>query len=385
MKSCFVVMPLTPEYKELYDAITPEVKMAFGEQSHCHKADEERHPGMVTEKIVESILNADFVIAVTPDPRYANLPNPNVMYELGVAHSFRKPALLIADGKDGLPFDLRAVETIELDFSQFQEEGHRATFLMEMRAALRRALRTPSLLESLDRRRIPRNPLTTQLGGRQIFIEDLPWLMGYCEVLKREREAKTVWEITRDLYWPSEPLYFESIKAAICDGRKHYFLVPNDDGVLRKADAVRRELQGYLPADEIDNHLRFVAIEPEHFLLWPIAIVLYDADYARNRGGIICEPMKSEVGLDTWDIEIRGLFVQYAKSGDLEGFQERLASLQWTERRRESTFDILLDGRVVDSIATAFVRIWNKRIREEAESKTGDEASALLKTWLIRG
>lgn len=385
MKNCFVLMPLIDELREVFDAISKELKNAFGDQCHCGKANDVRRPGMVTEKIVHEVLNTDLVIAVTADPRHAHYPNANVMYELGIAHSFRKPTILVADNNSALPFDLRAVETIQLDFTCLNEESRRSAFLSELRSELRHSFKAPDLLEVVGGKRIARNPLTTQLGGTQIFIEDLPWLWGYCQVLKREREAKSVWEITRDLFWPSEPLFFESIKAAISERRKHYFLVPEEEGVLRKADAIKKELQEYLPSDEIDKHLRFVAIDARHFHLWPIAIVLYDADLARNRGGIICEPMRSEVGTDTWDELIRERFVQYAKSGDLDGFQQHLAGLEWTERRKEATFDIRLDGRVVDSMATSFARIWNEKIREDAEKQTGDEGLSLLKTWLIRG
>ena len=148
-------------------------------------------------------------------------------------------------------------------------------------------------------------------------------------------------------------------------------------------------MQSRLSSENISPRMRLKStsalwLETKYFALWPIAIVLYDADLARGRSGIICEPMRSEVGQDPWDEAIRNLFVQYARSGDLEGFQQYLAGLNWTQRRQEATFDIRLDGRVVDSLATSFARIWNERIREEARQKTSEqEQSELLKTWLI--
>ena len=336
--------------------------------------------------IVHLLLNADLVVAVVADPRPGNSLNPNVMYELGIAHSFRKPTLVIADTASGLPFDLRAVETIQLDFSRFADERLRPAFLAELRKALRLSLKTPDVLDYMERRRIPRNPITTQLSDTRIFIEDLPWLWGYCEVLKWESEAHTIWEITRDLFWPGEALFFESLRAAIRDGRKHYFMVPDDEGVLRKSEAIKKQLQLSIPADDIEKLLRFVAIETKYFVLWPIAIVLYNADYATGRGGIICEPMTSEVGHDSWDEEIRKVFLQHVRSGDPERFRQYIADLDWTQKRREATFDIRLDGRVVDSLATSFARIWNEKIREEARQKTNElEQSALLETWLIKG
>jgi nucleoside 2-deoxyribosyltransferase len=385
MKACFVLMPLIKEMRAVYDdAIYPVIQEVFDHQCQCSKADDERRPGMVTEKVVLSLLNADFVIAVTADPREKNAINPNVMYELGIAHSFRKPTIVISDCTDAMPFDLRAVETIQLDFSRFRSAEQRAAFLAELCRALEKSLRTPEVFDE-SRKRIPRNPITTQLSGTRIFIEDLPWLQGYTDVLKREREAQTIWEITRDLFWPSEPLFFASIKSAIRDGRKHYFMVPAGEGIHRKAEAIKNQLRrDEVPEEDIEKLLYFVEIDPKYFVLWPLAIVLYDADLATSRGGIICEPMTGEVGLDPIDGDIRRLFVEHVKSGG--GLDTFTIDFDWVEKRREATFDIELDGRVVDALATSFAKLWNEKIAEEANKKTSkQEQTALLNTWLIGG
>jgi hypothetical protein len=340
---------------------------------------------MVTEKIVHSLLNADLVIAVVADPREGNSINPNVMYELGIAHSFRKPALLVADSTNGLPFDLRAVETIQIEFSRFRDESQRSAFLLELRRALRLSLKAPEIQDDIERKCIPRNPITTQLSGTQIFVEDLPWLWGYSEVFKREREAYSIWEITRDLFWGAEPLYFASIKAAIRDERKHYFMVPEDEGIRRKIEAIKNQLlRDQITESEIDRLLHFVEIDPKYFLLWPISIVLYDADLATSRGGIICEPMTSEVGHDLVDSNFRKQFIDHVKSGgSLDSFD---VDLDWIKRREETTFDIVLDSRIVDSLATSFAKIWNERILEDARKMADEQAqAALLKNWQIRG
>jgi len=41
--------------------------------------------------------------------------NPNVFYELGLAHAITKPAILIAESIDDVPFDLRALRILEYD------------------------------------------------------------------------------------------------------------------------------------------------------------------------------------------------------------------------------------------------------------------------------
>ena len=41
--------------------------------------------------------------------------NPNVFYELGLAHAARKPVLLVTQSMDDVPFDLRALRVIVYD------------------------------------------------------------------------------------------------------------------------------------------------------------------------------------------------------------------------------------------------------------------------------
>jgi len=379
MKKCFVCMPLIKEFQDVYSAIAREIQNALGGQWECAKADDATQPGVVAEKIVCSLLNSDLVIAVVADLREANSINPNVMYELGIAHSFRKPTIVVACVGSELPFNIRSMETIQIDFSS-------PTLHTDLQRLLQRSLRNPQVVEDLEKRRIPSNPVTSQLKGTRIFVEDLPWLWGYCEVLKREREAEMVWEITRDLFWPREALFFESIKEAIRKRRKHYFMVENDEGVLHRVKAIKTELHREFPRADVDELLHFVAIDKSYFVLWPIAIVLYDADSVKKgKGGIICEPMQSQVADDGYDTIIRNLFEQQDRPDDLAAFEKSVLALDWTMRRQEATFDIALNGWVVDKLATSFTRIWNEKILEEAQTKTGDERTALLNRWYIGG
>ena len=41
--------------------------------------------------------------------------NPNVFYELGLAHALAKPAILVVENMDDVPFDLRALRVISYD------------------------------------------------------------------------------------------------------------------------------------------------------------------------------------------------------------------------------------------------------------------------------
>jgi hypothetical protein len=41
--------------------------------------------------------------------------NPNVLYELGLAHALRKPVVLVSSTEDDVPFDVRQVRVIYYD------------------------------------------------------------------------------------------------------------------------------------------------------------------------------------------------------------------------------------------------------------------------------
>ena len=43
--------------------------------------------------------------------------NPNVFYELGLAHALRKPVVLVSSNEDDVPFDLRHIRVILYDQS----------------------------------------------------------------------------------------------------------------------------------------------------------------------------------------------------------------------------------------------------------------------------
>lgn len=74
------------------------------------RIDQEPTPGMVTSKIVRQIAkDSDLIIADTTGS------NGNVLYELGIAHSFGRPVIHLADSASDLPFDIHNVTHIVID------------------------------------------------------------------------------------------------------------------------------------------------------------------------------------------------------------------------------------------------------------------------------
>lgn len=77
----------------------------------ARRIDELSPSGRISEEIVEALYSADLVIAdlAGPDP---NVPNPNVMYELGVRQAWNLPVIQIAPDVTALPFDIQDINTV---------------------------------------------------------------------------------------------------------------------------------------------------------------------------------------------------------------------------------------------------------------------------------
>jgi hypothetical protein len=83
------------------------------------RADSSDRPGPIINQIFEDIEQADILIAEI------GTSNPNVYYEVGLAHCVRKPSILVAhkDQIDSIPFDLRHNRVIVFDDRKFDSVG----------------------------------------------------------------------------------------------------------------------------------------------------------------------------------------------------------------------------------------------------------------------
>lgn len=107
-KLVFVLMPFKKDLTEIYENyVKPKVKKRGLE---CRRADDRKAAIIVMNDIWRSICQARVIIA---DLTYRN---PNVMYELGIAHSLGKGTILIYQRQKRnikFPFDLANVQRIE--------------------------------------------------------------------------------------------------------------------------------------------------------------------------------------------------------------------------------------------------------------------------------
>jgi hypothetical protein len=106
--SCFVVMPFALPLGNHYSLIyEPAIRKAG---LRPVRADDDI---FATGKIIDQVwagINAAKVLVAELTNR-----NPNVFYELGLAHALRKPVVLISSNEEDVPFDVRHIRVIYYD------------------------------------------------------------------------------------------------------------------------------------------------------------------------------------------------------------------------------------------------------------------------------
>jgi uncharacterized protein YutE (UPF0331/DUF86 family) len=95
---CFVIAPFGGRFDDVYrNLIGPVV---IGQGLTPLRADEISNPGFIMEQIRTAIQQARICVADVTGS------NPNVLYEIGLAHSGNKPLILIAERGSKVPFDV---------------------------------------------------------------------------------------------------------------------------------------------------------------------------------------------------------------------------------------------------------------------------------------
>ena len=110
----FMIMPFEDFFFEVYEMI----KRQFSSLFEFSNAGEEANQQNILKDIIQPIYEADVVIADLTGL------NPNVMYELGLAHSFNKKTIIITqDELTALPFDLKQYRAMDYSthFKRFAE------------------------------------------------------------------------------------------------------------------------------------------------------------------------------------------------------------------------------------------------------------------------
>ncbi|MCB1897147.1 MAG: hypothetical protein H6945_01690 [Zoogloeaceae bacterium] len=108
-RPAFVAMPYGPSW---FHPISQLVVTTADRHGFCAKVSKDlATPGCITEQIWQGIRCADVVVADITGS------NPNVFYELGLAHALGKEVILLAQGIDAPPFDVSTARLLRYELS----------------------------------------------------------------------------------------------------------------------------------------------------------------------------------------------------------------------------------------------------------------------------
>ena len=113
-RKCFIISPIGPPGSEIREhaddvfefIIKPAVKKC---EFVAERGDHASAPGKISTQMFDSILGDPLVIAVL------NFNNPNVFYELAVAHAAARPLVILCEKSQELPFDIKDHRVIYYD------------------------------------------------------------------------------------------------------------------------------------------------------------------------------------------------------------------------------------------------------------------------------
>ncbi len=105
----FVLMPFNAKLKPVWEDHIQKVVAAMGLK--VKRADDFFTAHSVMADVWTAICGSRAVIADCTDR------NPNVFYEIGVAHTIGKPVILATQNRDDVPFDLQHLRYIEYEYT----------------------------------------------------------------------------------------------------------------------------------------------------------------------------------------------------------------------------------------------------------------------------
>ncbi|MCY3886235.1 MAG: hypothetical protein OXG19_00800 [Chloroflexi bacterium] len=105
--SAFLIMSFDEEFDAVYKRFIKPVLEDVGFE--VLRADNIESQQNILRDIIEKIIESNLIVADLTNS------NPNVFYELGLAHAFGKPVILVAQDANEVPFDLKQYRVLEYD------------------------------------------------------------------------------------------------------------------------------------------------------------------------------------------------------------------------------------------------------------------------------
>jgi hypothetical protein len=265
---CYVIMNFSQALRGTYDkAIKPAVSDAekeTGLKIRCLRADDIAFPGSIKREIIDSIYEANAVIADLTGN------NPNVFYELGISHSVGNQTIMISQSIAKIPFDIKAYRVIEYKPSP---DG-----LVQLQSELCKAV--TEVLTGLGK---PSNPVQDFAPIRFPSV-----VVSFAELVAFESQnARSVWIIEPALD-ADERFFRDVIKHNIENRAVQYrILVPNTKTVLK---SVRRFRDALDVSDAAWQRIAIRTLEPHNV---ESEVTIYDA-HSREQRVLIMSPSPLE-------------------------------------------------------------------------------------------
>jgi len=105
----FVIMPFDDNFTSFYDDHLKEIAQKMG--YIVKRGDDFFSKRAIMSDVWSAIVNAELIIADCSNR------NPNVFYELGIAHTLDKPVIMIAQNVEDIPFDIRHLRVIIYEYT----------------------------------------------------------------------------------------------------------------------------------------------------------------------------------------------------------------------------------------------------------------------------
>jgi formylglycine-generating enzyme required for sulfatase activity len=161
----FVLMPFRPkqEFDEVYEKGIRPAWESSGVKLRCLRADEWFHTRDIMCEVCYHIQRARYIVADMTGR------NPNVFYELGLAHAFGKRVVLVTQRKDDVPVDLLPMYRVEYDYSA-EGLSKLATELGRVAQALVGQAEPSKLAESRSKMPLPGKSFISETDGKEMIL-----------------------------------------------------------------------------------------------------------------------------------------------------------------------------------------------------------------------
>lgn len=177
-ETCFIIMPFGDWFDYYYETIYRPAIQSTG--LIPRRADDLFRPSAIVNDIWALTQQAKIILADLTGK------NANVFYELGLAHAVAKPAILVAESMDDIPFDLRSLRILVYDKNEPNWGG---ILRQRIETAINEVLATP--LEAV----LPTFLKIKESTSKRAITKEQKQLLSMkqdIELLKRDLQMRTM-------------------------------------------------------------------------------------------------------------------------------------------------------------------------------------------------